>query len=383
MNLGLVFSPGVSLQEWKDKGLYGRELDIYRELYSRGKLKKLYLFTFGSNDSISDGLDCQFISVVQMPKLFNNKLFRRIYILAMPFIAKKQFREVDCIKTNQLNGAITALIASILYKKIFYYRCGYSFLDFAVRARKPFLYLFLWRTVEKIVLRRAHFVSMSSSLDITRANSIEKRIYNRLPNFINLEKFVFQTPKNNDSTKSNAEIKRLVFVGRYSEQKNIQNLLKAIENLKCTLDIYGSGFDGANFYLKKNVRNKIRILKPVSNDELPIILKKYDFFILPSLYEGTPKVLLEAMAIGLPCIGTKVDGIQELLQDSRGFLADSVSSRMIYSAISIAIDANQGDLVNIVQAARMYIEINHSLSRVADEEQEIYIQASAKAVRIT
>ncbi|MBI4056732.1 MAG: glycosyltransferase, partial [Elusimicrobia bacterium] len=42
-----------------------------------------------------------------------------------------------------------------------------------------------------------------------------------------------------------------------------------------------------------------------------------DIFVLPSLWEGTPNVLLEAMALGLPCIASSVDGIQEILEGGK------------------------------------------------------------------
>ncbi len=45
-----------------------------------------------------------------------------------------------------------------------------------------------------------------------------------------------------------------------------------------------------------------------------------DMFFLPSKTEGLGMPLLEAMAVGLPCMGTKCSGIEELLQDNRGYL---------------------------------------------------------------
>jgi glycosyltransferase involved in cell wall biosynthesis len=60
-----------------------------------------------------------------------------------------------------------------------------------------------------------------------------------------------------------------------------------------------------------------------SNQLLPDELNVSEIFILPSLYEGNPKALIEAMACGKPVIGTKVTGIKELiLHGETGLLCD-------------------------------------------------------------
>src|SRR3989338_4526181 len=52
-------------------------------------------------------------------------------------------------------------------------------------------------------------------------------------------------------------------------------------------------------------------------DDIELYFRAADFFILPSHSEGMPNVVLEAMASGIPCIATKVSGIQELIQDGK------------------------------------------------------------------
>jgi len=50
-----------------------------------------------------------------------------------------------------------------------------------------------------------------------------------------------------------------------------------------------------------------------------------DMFFLPSKTEGLGMPLLEAMSVGLPCVGTKCTGIEELLKNNRGYLVNYVS----------------------------------------------------------
>ena len=64
-----------------------------------------------------------------------------------------------------------------------------------------------------------------------------------------------------------------------------------------------------------NVDNIIHFVGSVSHDQVLSYLKKFDLFVLVSRTEGLPRVVIEAMSQGLPCIGTRVGGIPELLND--------------------------------------------------------------------
>ncbi|NQV89873.1 glycosyltransferase family 4 protein, partial [Candidatus Uhrbacteria bacterium] len=71
----------------------------------------------------------------------------------------------------------------------------------------------------------------------------------------------------------------------------------------------------------------------IANEKLPAVLNACEAFILPSLYEGNPKVLLEAMSCGLPVIGTNVEGISSLIKDGETGLLCETSSESIAQTI--------------------------------------------------
>jgi len=72
----------------------------------------------------------------------------------------------------------------------------------------------------------------------------------------------------------------------------------------------------------------------VPNHELPNILADADVFVLPSSGEGHPKALLEAMSCGLPCVGTNVLGIREVVHHMENGLLCEVTKEDLASKIS-------------------------------------------------
>jgi glycosyltransferase involved in cell wall biosynthesis len=101
---------------------------------------------------------------------------------------------------------------------------------------------------------------------------------------------------------------------RLTEQKGITYLLKAMPEIirhfpNITLIIAGDGL------LEAHLKNEAFSLKIDKNTifagprlDIPELLKLFDLYVLPSLWEGLPIVLLEAMAAGCPIIATNVGG---------------------------------------------------------------------------
>lgn len=101
----------------------------------------------------------------------------------------------------------------------------------------------------------------------------------------------------------------------------------------------------------------------VPNFVLPGIINQVHIFILPSYYEGHPKVLLEAMSCGLPCIGTDVTGIRQDIEH----LVTGYSCKTDFKSIAEAIETLLFDesLQNkLGRNARNYILTKYSLDKV-------------------
>jgi phosphatidylinositol alpha-1,6-mannosyltransferase len=86
---------------------------------------------------------------------------------------------------------------------------------------------------------------------------------------------------------------------------------------------------------RHGVADRVRLLGPVPLDRLMTAYRDYDIFILPTQPgEGIPRVLLEAMANGLPIVTTDVSGITSLItHDVNGLLIPDASSASVATAV--------------------------------------------------
>jgi sugar transferase (PEP-CTERM/EpsH1 system associated) len=139
----------------------------------------------------------------------------------------------------------------------------------------------------------------------------------------------------------------LGFAGRLSPEKGLTYLLKAMGIIvnkypNTLLLIAGEGVLMAD--LKKeteqlNLNNNIKFLGPRS--DIPEIMKLLDIFVLPSLREGLPLVLLEAAAASLPIVATDVGGNKEIVTDGlNGLLVKPQDEQSLSRAIEYLMGNN-------------------------------------------
>ena len=109
--------------------------------------------------------------------------------------------------------------------------------------------------------------------------------------------------------------------------------------------------------------------------DVPAQLRQFDLFILPSLWEGLPYVLLEAMAAGVPIVTTDVDGVREMITGGRGGIV--VPSRNAHALAAAVIDlmgngARRADLG--VKGAQV-IKERFSLDAMIEQTVAVYSRA--------
>lgn len=122
----------------------------------------------------------------------------------------------------------------------------------------------------------------------------------------------------------------ILFVGRLAEKKGVTYLIEAMKNVDAKLVVVGSG--PLEEELKRQaapLKSKVVFLGAKTHDELKKIYASADIFVAPSITarngdkEGLGLVLLEAMASGLPVVGSNSGGIPEIVKDNyNGYLVE-------------------------------------------------------------
>ena len=116
---------------------------------------------------------------------------------------------------------------------------------------------------------------------------------------------------------------RLLFVGRLVEQKNLKSVLAALaflqrSSVEASLDVVGDGplrRDMEALASSLGVGGQVMWHGWLEKPALVQLYQRADCFVNPSLYEGMPNTVLEAMACGLPVVASRIGGNDDLVVD--------------------------------------------------------------------
>ena len=150
-------------------------------------------------------------------------------------------------------------------------------------------------------------------------NGIDQRRYNPANNFIDIRQELGISP---------GEI-LLLFIARFTTHKQPLSLIRAFgraleKSPRLKLLMVGEGDEKASaLELVEELKIKNAVIFQNFRQDVPDVLAAADIFILPSLWEGLPIGLLEAMSMGKAIIATNVDGTCEVVEDkSNGMLIE-------------------------------------------------------------
>lgn len=165
-------------------------------------------------------------------------------------------------------------------------------------------------------------------------------------------------------------------VGRFSRQKNHEMLIEAFcdfakeyKNVELLLVGKGELFHRMQEFAKTcAISDKIAFLG--ERNDVFEILHRADVFLLPSLYEGMPMSIIEAMGTGLPVIATRTGGIPTMIQDKEtGCLIDCNKDELVNAMKEMV---NEKTRERYGKKALIFANKNFSVSVMADQYCKVY-----------
>ncbi len=166
---------------------------------------------------------------------------------------------------------------------------------------------------------------------------------------------------------------QLLYVGWMIKNKGIYDLLEALsilskKNIQYKLSIVGPDYGNKETIKENTIKLNIDSFIEFTGElaSMDDLLKSYqnaDIFVFPSHYEGFPYALMEAISCGLPCVGTRVGGIPDILNNGKnGILVNAKNPTELAEGIRTLIENDQYRK-EIGLLARMHAMSNYSISK--------------------
>jgi glycosyltransferase involved in cell wall biosynthesis len=356
LRLILFFTRNVSLQTWAQNGSLQREIALYSQLRKKGV--SISFVTYGSKEDLVYAQEAQGIEI-----LCNHwNLPPRWYERLLPFLHANLLRRADVIKTNQTNGAETALRAAQLWRKPLIARCGYMWSDLAESSGRHAEAEQARRIERKVyhAARRVVVTTPSMKEYAVLRYELPSTQVQVIPNYVLTDMF--------SPGVSRPASHLICFIGRLSEEKNLPALIQACEGLDVELVLIGEGHLRASLQeLARQIGVKVHMPGNLPHHQLPDLIRQSAIFALISAHEGHPKSLLEAMSCGIAVLGADSPGIREqILHGETGWLCRT-DAQSVRAGIQHLL-ANPALRKKLGRQARRFIEENYSLDKVVEME---------------
>lgn len=290
------------------------------------------------------------INITALEKDSSVKEFMQIISFLNAFVKNNK---IDIIHAHMTHAMITAVIVKILNPKIKLVFTSHS-ISFGSKFREILIYLL------------KPFRNRDILFSNEQLSSIYKKDYKVIPNGVDTDAYKIQQPKYNKFT--------FLAVGRLEKVKNHIRLLEcAVElkkrNLTFQILIAGEGDKRENLeqFIKDNEIESYITLLGLRSDIADLMAKSHAF-VMPSLWEGLPIVMLEAGASKLPVISTPVGTISSLINDSNGYL---VSEEEFCNVMNKVIEKYDETIVKAEKLHKKIIE-KYSIKRIVERHEELY-----------
>ena len=310
--LGLTLKNSIS--SWNMNGTLQRELDLYINLLKNKKINLTILSYSKVNEDIliKDYLNFN-INII-----YNNlNLPIFLFFFYILFFKFKYLKKIDIYKSNQEHGALIVLLFSKIFFKKFIFRSGFSLRHHILKKYGKYSLKYLYALINNyLCCKFSNLIFITSKKYQKYYFSFNNKI-RIVPNFI--PSYFFENITNFKKNKKNKF--DFIYIGRLSDEKNYKFVIELAQKLKNFKFIIIS----KDIKKIKEYYRNIKLLNVVNNTELKNYLEISKFLILPSLYEGHSKVLIESMSLGVPAFIKKSENISDFIIDNEtGLLFNNI-----------------------------------------------------------
>jgi glycosyltransferase involved in cell wall biosynthesis len=175
-------------------------------------------------------------------------------------------------------------------------------------------------------------------------NSPLKERVNVVGDLVDVDRISRDRVKQSDIFNTAENVINIVYVGQISQRKGLHILIEAFKELPENVHLYLVGGDWSAEGFPQEI--KAALVDSTCQDRVHFndhrtdavsIINQSDIFILPSLSEARPRVILEAMSLGKCIISTKVGGIPDMIaHNSTGLLAEGNNANDLYEQLARA-----------------------------------------------
>jgi glycosyltransferase involved in cell wall biosynthesis len=370
MRVGLLPALGGGIRALAQTGQQSRLIDGYLRPYARA-FEGVSYFSY-LPETLAEFTDDALLRERVRVLAPAGAIARGRRAVEIPFRHAAELRPCRALRVFQITGVIPALIARRRLGIPYVTTYGFWYGELSEPGPKRVLK----HVVERVGLRHAAAVIATTRELAARASRLARRV-ELIPNGVDTARF-----RPADGPPSDAR-KRILYVGRLSAEKNLSTVVAAAGLLGegVTAVLVGSG------PLREELREQaqaagvaVELPGVVDQHRLPAVYAAADVFVLASFTEGHPKVLLEAMASGVPCVASDCAGNRSLVTDGRtGFLFDPHSSRALADRLARVLD-DPGLARRIAETARAEVVARYDLGALVDREIALVGEVAAAGV---
>ena len=378
LTVTVFMEDGWSLRTWDSMGILKREIGYYRALSDLGI--RINLICYGERELNDVPALVGDIRVHYNQLRLPQKTYRRrIHQLHARTLLQSQL-----LATHNTHAMLATMRAHWAWRLPFVMRMGYSwsesarewpgssgaYIQDALKYERQ-----AFSDAVQIIATNNHLAEIAHELTSGSAEKVSV-----IPRFVDCDLFrPLPLQKRYD----------LIYIGRLAGVKNLEATLEAVKRAGATIAIIGSGTPNIdrqsidNVYENRlqarfgNMNGRAHWLGLVPNEDLPRYINQAKALVLCSLSEGHGRSMIEALACGVPVIGSKVGGIQSVLRHGEtGYLCETDADSITAAIESVLSQPRL--LEEMGTNARQYALDTFSLPAVARQEYELLLDVARR-----